>query len=106
MKHTEHEDIVDQDDTQSGYSVSASSTKIDLNYYDKSNNSIADTCGSEAQIDDVYDCNILLNADVLSSLINLVGKCPKCNGILTCSINIENKEGVSHEIMLYCIPCG
>ena len=38
MKPTEHEDIIDQDDTQSGGSVSASSTKIDLNDCDKSNN--------------------------------------------------------------------
>ena len=105
MKPTEHEDIVDKDDTQSADSVSASSTKIDLNYYDKINNTIADTCRSKAQKDVVCNCNILVNSEVLSSLINLVGKCPECNEILTSSINIENKKGLSHEIILCYIPC-
>ena len=38
---------------------------------------IADTCGSKAQKDDVYNCNILLNSEVVSSLINLVDECPE-----------------------------
>ena len=49
------------------------------------------------------DTNFIINQQILSNIIQLVGKCPACDdgGMLSTSVNIAKKKGLAQEIKVW-----
>ena len=48
------------------------------------------------------ECYIIFNSDVLSSILNLVGSCPKCQSLIKLNNDLSRKKGFSHQLVLSC----
>ena len=81
--------LTDDDNTGSkNLDKSASSMKIDTSFVNESDNHESDNVRE--------DCNIIMNTDLLFSLLYMIGRCPCCTSAININLDESCKKGMSY----------